>query len=418
MWLEMGIPTFSLSFKNGSGTYKIELMKKCEKETFRIYLNRPTNPIIYGFIDFLANLPSPTQRAVRVLRNPEVQHLNANSTTKMAEAPERKGEVLVSGKRKRPNRVSKNLTEQRKKKMLEFLDIFKANPQVYPDYQTDAWINAMLAYMNDPTVLPSHIKQWMRKHHVFELFYRSHHSLSNPPQNRNRDSPSGSEDRNPNVQVQSTPTTSAGALAEITSTGAFPGTSSTVYAGASAGTSTGGSFAGASVNIDVPFVETTCDVTSAGTTYVVTSAGIICTLTSVAATHSITTVYTTSSGTFGDTSSAIDSTATTCSDVTSACTTSTTAAVTYTGASTAGTEITFAERANNGNQLSVPARPNGTDSGHGGPLMARGINDTARWSLLGIVSWGYRCGVPEYPDLYTKVVTYLDWIREKRQRVR
>ncbi|CAL8106139.1 unnamed protein product [Orchesella dallaii] len=315
----------------------------------------------------------------------------------MAEAPERKGEVLVSGKRKRPNRISKYLTEKRKKKMLEFLDIFKANPQIYPDYQTDAWTNAMIAYMNDPTVLPSHIKHWMRKHHIFELFYRSHRSLSNPPQNRNRDSPSGSEDRNPNVQIQSTPTTSAGALAEITSTGAFPGTSSTVYAGASAGTSTGGifagasvntavtivetscevtsvgasagtsagrSFAGASVNTDVPFVETTCDVTSAGTTYVVTSAGIIYNLTSVAATHSITTVDTTSSGTFGDTSSAIDSTATTCSDVTSACTTSTTAAVTYTGTSTAGTEITFSERANNGNQLSVPAQPNGTDSAH------------------------------------------------------
>ncbi|CAL8105269.1 unnamed protein product [Orchesella dallaii] len=54
----------------------------------------------------------------------------------------------------------------------------------------------------------------------------------------------------------------------------------------------------------------------------------------------------------------------------------------------------------------------------GGPLMARGINDTAKWYLLGIVSWGYLCGDPEYPGVYTKIVTYLDWIRENRQSAR
>ncbi|CAL8105266.1 unnamed protein product [Orchesella dallaii] len=247
----------------------------------------------------------------------------------MAEAPKR-GSSSDSGKGTEYNRISKYLTGKRLRKVQEFLRIFKANPQVYPDYQTDAWINALLAHMNDPTILRSHMKHWMRTHFIFKLFHRNNRSLCNPPQqDRNTNSPSGSEDRKPNVQVQSTPTTSAGALAEITSTGAFPGTSSTVYAGASAGTSTVISFTEASVNTAVTFVETACDGTSFAMTYKVTPAGIIGTSTSVDAIHSITTVDTACAGTFGGINSVIASAATTCSDVTSTCTTSTTAANTY-----------------------------------------------------------------------------------------
>jgi secreted trypsin-like serine protease len=33
-----------------------------------------------------------------------------------------------------------------------------------------------------------------------------------------------------------------------------------------------------------------------------------------------------------------------------------------------------------------------------------------RYYLIGIVSYGYRCGEPGYPDIYTRVTAFLDWI--------
>jgi len=44
----------------------------------------------------------------------------------------------------------------------------------------------------------------------------------------------------------------------------------------------------------------------------------------------------------------------------------------------------------------------------GGPLMLQGAN--RRWMLVGIVSWGYRCGEPDFPGVYTRVNHYLTWI--------
>lgn len=44
----------------------------------------------------------------------------------------------------------------------------------------------------------------------------------------------------------------------------------------------------------------------------------------------------------------------------------------------------------------------------GGPLMLQGAN--RRWMLVGIVSWGYRCGEPDFPGVYTRVNHYLSWI--------
>ncbi|PRD33952.1 UNVERIFIED_CONTAM: Proclotting enzyme [Trichonephila clavipes] len=46
----------------------------------------------------------------------------------------------------------------------------------------------------------------------------------------------------------------------------------------------------------------------------------------------------------------------------------------------------------------------------GGPLMT--INEEGRWEVIGIVSWGRRCGDPTFPGVYTRVTTYLDWINE------
>jgi secreted trypsin-like serine protease len=45
----------------------------------------------------------------------------------------------------------------------------------------------------------------------------------------------------------------------------------------------------------------------------------------------------------------------------------------------------------------------------GGPCMKK-IRD--HWVLVGIVSWGSNCGEAKFPGVYTKVLSYHNWIRE------
>ena len=33
-----------------------------------------------------------------------------------------------------------------------------------------------------------------------------------------------------------------------------------------------------------------------------------------------------------------------------------------------------------------------------------------RWSVVGVVSWGQDCALPDKPDVFTKVMAYTDWI--------
>ncbi|XP_013011134.1 transmembrane protease serine 4 isoform X1 [Cavia porcellus] len=47
----------------------------------------------------------------------------------------------------------------------------------------------------------------------------------------------------------------------------------------------------------------------------------------------------------------------------------------------------------------------------GGPLMYH----SEKWQVVGIVSWGYGCGGPSTPGVYTKVTSYLNWIYSVRK---
>ena len=46
----------------------------------------------------------------------------------------------------------------------------------------------------------------------------------------------------------------------------------------------------------------------------------------------------------------------------------------------------------------------------GGPLTCNGL-------LAGVVSWGNKCGQPNYPGVYTNVSEYYDWIEEGKFRL-
>ncbi|XP_004681519.1 PREDICTED: transmembrane protease serine 11D [Condylura cristata] len=47
----------------------------------------------------------------------------------------------------------------------------------------------------------------------------------------------------------------------------------------------------------------------------------------------------------------------------------------------------------------------------GGPLVQE--DSRRHWFLVGIVSWGYQCGLPDNPGVYTRVTFYRDWITQQ-----
>jgi len=51
----------------------------------------------------------------------------------------------------------------------------------------------------------------------------------------------------------------------------------------------------------------------------------------------------------------------------------------------------------------------------GGPMVIdrRGPDGKYRYHLIGVVSFGYRCNVPGFPGVYTRVTEYDQWIRNK-----
>lgn len=48
----------------------------------------------------------------------------------------------------------------------------------------------------------------------------------------------------------------------------------------------------------------------------------------------------------------------------------------------------------------------------GGPLMTTTPSDPSQWYIEGIVSFGAVCGSEGWPGIYTKVSSYLPWIKQ------
>lgn len=46
----------------------------------------------------------------------------------------------------------------------------------------------------------------------------------------------------------------------------------------------------------------------------------------------------------------------------------------------------------------------------GGPLLVQ--LPSRRWVVVGVVSWGVRCGEPNRPGIYTRVDRYTQWVIE------
>lgn len=51
----------------------------------------------------------------------------------------------------------------------------------------------------------------------------------------------------------------------------------------------------------------------------------------------------------------------------------------------------------------------------GGPLVYKPLKSD-QWILIGVTSYGYGCGRYFYPGVYTKVSTYLNWIKKMIQQ--
>ncbi|CAG9804644.1 unnamed protein product [Chironomus riparius] len=68
------------------------------------------------------------------------------------------------------------------------------------------------------------------------------------------------------------------------------------------------------------------------------------------------------------------------------------------------------ENQDRGCGVATNQHPKITGGDSGGPLMIQLPN--GRFTVIGIVSWGVRCGEPDHPGIYTRVSSYINWIIE------